>query len=103
MRAFEYSCRAVALVLCSHGAYAQTGSRGNTDGQRRWSVGQPVKTTSGTIVGHPASGSPEVSEYLGIRFAEAAVGQLRFAAPKPFFSNGTFVASTYVRLRFAAP
>jgi hypothetical protein len=88
----------VALLLCGQGAYAQTGNTEKVDGQGQWKVGQPVRTTSGTIVGHPAGEVPGVSEYLGIKFAKAAVGQLRFAAPQPYFSNDTYVASTYVSL-----
>lgn len=40
-----------------------------------------VSTTSGLIIGHAAPNRPEVSEFLGIRYAEAPVGNLRFAPP----------------------
>ncbi|KAF2854712.1 cholinesterase precursor [Plenodomus tracheiphilus IPT5] len=43
-----------------------------------------VQTSSGTIFGHQAANRPRVTEFLGIRYAEAPVGDLRFAAPKKF-------------------
>jgi cholinesterase len=52
-----------------------------------FSVGQGVTTTSGTVEGHASSWQPEVSEYLGIPYAQPPLGPLRFAAPKAF--NGT--------------
>ncbi|KAF2674205.1 alpha/beta-hydrolase [Microthyrium microscopicum] len=61
----------------------------------QWTVGQSVKTTSGTIVGHAATKRKAVSEYLGIPFAKPPVGDLRFAAPQAFTSDGTVVASKY--------
>ncbi|XP_014552299.1 hypothetical protein COCVIDRAFT_110675 [Bipolaris victoriae FI3] len=43
-----------------------------------------VETSSGIVVGHPASNKTHVTEFLGIRYAEAPVGELRFAAPKKY-------------------
>jgi Carboxylesterase family len=63
-------------------------------------VGQPVKTTSGTAVGHAAGSRAQVSEYLGIPFAQPPIGKLRFAAPQPYKGNGTIVASKYVSHRY---
>jgi cholinesterase len=60
-----------------------------------WSIGQEVKTTSGLITGRASDWVPEVSEYLGIPFAEPPVGNLRFAAPKPFKSNKTITATKF--------
>lgn len=56
-----------------------------------------VQTSSGTIVGHQASNRTRVAEFLGIRFAEAPVGELRFTAPKKYKAPaGTiFEASKY--------
>jgi hypothetical protein len=65
--------------------------------QRRQNVGEPVKTTSGTVVGHAAGLKPLVSEYLGIPFAKPPIGNLRFAAPQKFKGNGTIHASDFVR------
>lgn len=60
-----------------------------------WSIGQVVNTTSGSITGHAADWKPEVSEYLGIPFAESPVGQLRFAAPKPLKSTKAISATKF--------
>jgi carboxylesterase type B len=58
-------------------------------------VGKPVKTSSGTVVGHAAELRTQVSEYLGIPFAKPPIGDLRFAAPQKFKGNGTITASKY--------
>lgn len=57
-----------------------------------------VQTSSGTIIGHKASNETLVTEFLGIRYAEAPVGELRFAAPKKYTApKGTvFEASEWV-------
>jgi len=61
-------------------------------------IGATVKTTSGDITGQPSSWKPEVSEYLGIPYAEAPVGKRRFAAPVAFKAAGRAVNATkYVR------
>ncbi|KAI8935860.1 hypothetical protein NX059_007377 [Plenodomus lindquistii] len=43
-----------------------------------------IQTSSGTIVGHQAANRTRVTEFLGIRYAEAPVGDLRFVAPKKY-------------------
>lgn len=63
-----------------------------------WTVGQAVKTTSGTVVGHPAPNVTDVSEYLGIPYAQAPIGNLRFAPPVGYTSNSTITASAFVRI-----
>lgn len=63
--------------------------------QRPFSVGQEVSTTSGIIHGHAAANRTEVSEYLGIPFAQPPLGSLRFAAPKPYRSSAHFNASSF--------
>jgi carboxylesterase family protein len=62
-----------------------------------WDVGQPVQTTSGTVKGHASSWKREVSEYLGIRFAKAATGSLRFAPPVRYNGTGEISGAKYVR------
>lgn len=65
-------------------------------------VGAPrtsrVQTSSGAIIGHQASNRTSVTEFLGIRYAESPVGELRFAAPKKYVAPaGTvFEASEWV-------
>ncbi|KAE9370113.1 alpha/beta-hydrolase, partial [Stipitochalara longipes BDJ] len=69
---------------------AATSSAFATDLELRaanWTVGQTVTTSSGPVTGHPAANDSDVSEYLGIPFGQAPVGDLRFAAPVAF--NGT--------------
>jgi len=62
-----------------------------------WTVGQAINTTSGLVIGHPSRLLSNVSEYLGIRYANPAVGRLRFSAPTPFKGNGfVYVASNFV-------
>ncbi|KAI4935289.1 uncharacterized protein J4E92_002577 [Alternaria infectoria] len=60
--------------------------------------GSNIETSSGTLIGHPSSNKTRVTEFLGIRYAEAPVGELRFAAPKKFDApKGTvFEASEWV-------
>jgi hypothetical protein len=57
-----------------------------------------VETSSGLLIGHPSSNRTQVTEFLGVRYAEAPVGELRFAAPKKYVApTGTvFDASDWV-------
>ena len=61
---------------------------------------EPVNTTNGLVIGHQIEGKDNVRvrEWLGIPYAKPPVGQLRFAAPKPFVSDrgAVFVADQYV-------
>ena len=61
-----------------------------------------VKTTSGTIVGHQASNITSVKEFLGIRYGQAPIGDLRFAPPQRYVAPaGTvFEASEWVTKSF---
>lgn len=56
-----------------------------------------VKTTSGSIIGHQASNRTSVTEFLGIRYGQAPIGDLRFAPPKRYLAPaGTvFTASEW--------
>jgi carboxylesterase family protein len=63
---------------------------------RQWSIGQSIKATNGEIKGHPSSWKPNVSEYLGIPYAQPPVGNLRWTPPKPVnTSNERFEASKF--------
>jgi hypothetical protein len=57
-----------------------------------------VQTTSGIVVGHEASNRTDVTEFLGIRYAQAPIGNLRFAAPVPYVApeGAVFEASDWV-------
>lgn len=64
-----------------------------------WSIGQTVKTTSGDVTGRVSKWKPQVSEYLGIPYAQPPVGKLRWAAPVPYNNTGKPVNATkYVRM-----
>jgi carboxylesterase type B len=65
-----------------------------------WNVGEEVKTSSGSVKGHASSWQPEVSEYLGIPFAQTPTGPLRFAAPVPFQGSGSIDAAKFVSLAY---
>jgi carboxylesterase type B len=57
-------------------------------------VGNTVKTTTGNVIGQSSSWKPEVSEYLGIPFAEPPIGKLRWAAPVPIKAPGKVINAT---------
>jgi len=61
-----------------------------------FTVGQVVETSSGPVAGHAAATDSEVSEYLGIPYAQAPVGDLRFAAPLKYTGSSTLNGSTFV-------
>jgi cholinesterase len=54
-----------------------------------------VNTSSGPIKGHMAAGQSRVIEYLGIPFAKAPIGALRFEPPQRFAGHGLVEASDY--------
>jgi len=78
-------------VIC-----ALTESSADWNGGREWTIGQAVRTSSGTVVGHAAPKTVQVSEYLGIPYAKPPVGNLRFAAPQKVSGSGIVNASTFV-------
>ncbi|RKF72381.1 Acetylcholinesterase [Golovinomyces cichoracearum] len=60
-----------------------------------WRVGQTVLTDSGPVTGHDAGNNKNVSEYLGIPFAQPPTGDLRFAAPKKFEGSAPIIATKF--------
>jgi hypothetical protein len=64
--------------------------------KHQWTVGQPVKTSSGTVIGHQAKNKTGVSEYLGIPYAKPPTGNLRWAPPVKYTGTGTINGSSYV-------
>lgn len=68
-----------------------------TEGQmQNWTVSQTVQTTRGPLNGHAAANHPQVSEYLGIPFAQPPIGNLRFAPPEKYTGNSTINGTNYV-------
>jgi cholinesterase len=65
--------------------------------QSSWMIGQTIKTHSGLIEGHAAPNASQVSEYLGIPFAQPPLGKLRFAPPVKYAGNTTIEAAAFVR------
>lgn len=61
-------------------------------------VGATIDTSSGAVTGHAARNRTQVSEYLGIPYAQPPLGSLRFAEPQTFSSPSPLDASSYVRL-----
>jgi carboxylesterase type B len=54
-----------------------------------------VSTSNGPVIGHAASNSDCVVEYLGIPFAQPPVGDLRFAPPARLTAKKTYEAAHY--------
>lgn len=61
-----------------------------------WEVGQTVQTSSGPVQGHVAANATEVSEYLGIPYAQPPVGDLRFRPPVKYTGNSTINGTDFV-------
>ncbi|KAH8666460.1 Alpha/Beta hydrolase protein [Xylariales sp. PMI_506] len=87
----------VVAGLCSTAAVAWTATERSGEFRARdsWTVGQSVKTTSGTINGQGASNNTDVSEYLGIPYAQAPTGTLRWQAPVAYSGSGTIDATDF--------
>ena len=88
---FILQCLRASLLL----GYAY-GATLPENAKRPFTVGQEVQTSSGLVLGEPASPRTQVSQYLGIPFAQPPLGKLRFAAPQAFSGSGTINATTYV-------
>lgn len=55
-----------------------------------------VDTPNGRIVGHRSSIQPNVCEFLGIPYAAAPIGSLRFAPPEVTYLTGNISADRWV-------
>nr|POF02479.1 cholinesterase [Quercus suber] len=60
-----------------------------------FTVSKPVLTTSGLVHGHPAPNAVDISEYLGIPYAQPPVGELRFSPPVHYRSFGALNGSAF--------
>lgn len=67
--------------------------------QTNFTVGQVVNTSSGPVAGHASTKYSEVSEYLGIPYAQPPVGALRFAAPVKYTGSSMLNGSAFVSLQ----
>lgn len=59
-------------------------------------VGATVQTSSGPVTGHAALNRTQVSEYLGIPYAQPPLGDLRFAPPQTYSLQTPLTGSSYV-------
>jgi cholinesterase len=85
-----------------HSLLTIVASFGLANGQAEWKVGNAVKTTSGTVIGQASKWQPQVSEYLGIPFAKAPEGDLRWAAPQSITDSSKVINATrYVRSEYS--
>jgi hypothetical protein len=59
-----------------------------------------INSSSGLVIGHKAEHKPNSYEFLGIKYGQAPIGELRFASPKRYIApEGTvFEASNWVIL-----
>lgn len=60
-----------------------------------WKIGQTVQTSSGPVKGHAAKDSDEVSEYLGIPYAQPPVDDLRFQPSVRYNGTDTIAATNF--------
>jgi hypothetical protein len=83
------------LVLNSVLVLATTTSAGGLGS----SEAPAVNSTSGLVVGHKAEHRPNSYEFLGIKYGQAPIGELRFASPKRYIAPGgtVFEASDWVK------
>ncbi|KAH8651165.1 cholinesterase [Xylariales sp. PMI_506] len=85
---FQASGQILALFLVS-------GTRAKPSTIPRTTSDCVVETPNGRIIGHFSTSHPDVCEFLGIPYAAAPVGELRFAEPKAQSLSGDFTADTW--------
>lgn len=82
----------IGLIALSHGDASHAIQATDSN----WKIGQMVQTDSGPVYGHAASTAPQVSEYLGIPFAQPPIGDLRFAPPRRYSGSATVNRTAFV-------
>lgn len=91
----SYFTTVVALLAA---AEAYPGTKFRLNQKTKWALGQAVSTSSGQVSGHEADTAEGVSEYLGIPYAKAAEGNLRFAGPEEYVGDGVISGDSYVSI-----
>lgn len=61
----------------------------------RLAANASIPTTSGPVIGHVVN---NVNEFLGIRYAQAPTGPLRFEPPQRFNGTAPIIAQNFVSL-----
>ncbi|KAG0649049.1 Cholinesterase [Hyphodiscus hymeniophilus] len=85
----------IIVILTTAACVCADGIQALRERQANWTVGQTVQTNSGPVSGHPASNDSDVSEYLGIPFAQPPIGDLRFAEPVNFTGSSPLNGSNF--------
>lgn len=62
---------------------------------KNWRVGQIVQTSSGPVKGHAAKDADQVSEYLGIPYAQPPIDDLRFQPSVRYNGTDIITASAF--------
>ncbi|KAL9484085.1 hypothetical protein ACSS6W_002874 [Trichoderma asperelloides] len=83
---------AVLILSAATAAAASVDDTASTCNTQRFLT---VSTSNGPVIGHAASNSDCVIEYLGIPFAQPPVGDLRFAPPAKITSKSSYEAANY--------
>jgi hypothetical protein len=97
MQILSFKLIACALVVPVAIASADT-EHESTSRQIEWSIGQTVQTSSGPVNGHGAPVKSDVSEYLGIPYAQPPVGTLRWQPPVNYTETATINGTDFVSM-----
>lgn len=96
----KHFLQSLALFSALAAAHPRSATRSFINHRKNdtWVVGQTVSTTSGPVQGHAASDASQVSEYLGIPFAQPPTGRLRFEPPVAYNGSSNINGTDYVSL-----
>jgi hypothetical protein len=83
-------------MVSSHSFLLAIGAAAAFAASTVFTTGQAVDTSSGKIVGQAANHRSDVSEYLGIPYAQPPIASLRWAAPRAYVGNDTINAFSRV-------